>query len=87
MKSEKIEGGKRTGAPNTGKAKARRILKGEEAAARQAEYAKLGTRDKLARLDTRSGASERERTRLTKEGEPKSKSEALRRKLTKEGSK
>lgn len=58
-------------AGNSGKAKAAKLERGERARERQAEYDKLGTKDKLARLESRPGDSKRERERLlatTKEG-------------------
>lgn len=66
---DKYEHKAKMGGPS-GKAKARRVLKGEEARARQADHDKLSTKDKLARLDTRPGSSKRERERLlaTKRG-------------------
>lgn len=57
-------GGKRKAAGNSGKAKARRLERGERARDRTAEYEKLSTKDKLGRLEDRPGASKRERERL-----------------------
>ena len=57
--------GKIKAAGNSGKAKARRLERAERARERQAEYDKLGTKDKLARLEERPGESKRERERLS----------------------
>lgn len=70
--TKESSGGKIKAAGNSGKAKARRLARGDEARQRQDDYDKLGTKDKLARLKERRGESKRERVRLlstTKEDE------------------